>query len=393
MELTKSKKILFMISIILCNAAIMGESVAGVVFNNLYELFPEHIGVVNTIISIPMLTIMIGSLIAGGLMRKFSKKTIMLMGAVLFGVFGFCGAMIENVYYILAMRIFYGFGIAFINVSSVAFIAEMFEDENERATMMGFNNAGLAAMGVVMSLLASVLVVGGWKHVYFAYAVAIIMVVMILFFLPNIKPQKDVANEVVNKGKKDSFGLKFWVFLIAFTLFNMVYCTFIFYISTYIAENALGTASMAGYVNAAYTAGGFIFSLFFGKLYSKIKKVFPIVMYAIGAVCCVGLWQFPVASIFIVIGFIFGGAYNLLFTYAYAYCPTIIPESRIDDAMSMITCLYGLGCFAATYFATCMMGFFGGFAITPVYSVSALVAVVCIVIGIFVMKLKSPSEK
>ena len=45
----------------------------------------------------------------------------------------------------------------------------------------------MAAIGAVMSAVAGVLAVNGWKNAYYTYLISIPMILLVIFFVPRIQ--------------------------------------------------------------------------------------------------------------------------------------------------------------------------------------------------------------
>lgn len=383
-KMSKGKLVLFVITIMLSNIAVMGEMVITPIINSLYETYFENITAVNLIISTPPLVMIIASLTAPFLLKKLSKKTMLIIGGILFAVSGSLGAAIDNVWYIFALRIPYGIGIAFVNVAAVAFIAEIFTDDAKRGSIMGFYNAIMAGIGAAMSFISGYLAVSDWKLSYHTYWSAIPMVILFILFLPAIKPgaEEPQGNDVAIEKVKQPFGKQFWILIAAFVLFNVVYSLQFMFISTYVAENALGDSALAGTLVGLGTIGSFLFCLIFGKVYSKIGKNVIIIYYTAVLIGTILLWLFPTLVMSYIVIFLCGGAYGSAFSYAYAHSPAIVPESKIVGAIGIVTASYSLGSFLTPYFVTLTMGILGSFTVTPVFGVAGILMAVVVLLEI-----------
>ena len=191
-KMTKTQRILFYITIILVNIVVLGENVIIPITYNLYEAFPDHTAGVNFIISGPSIILVVASILAGKLLRRFSTKSILLTGGFLF-VFGTVfGLSIKTIPYIIFTRCCVGISEAFVNVAALAMIAEVYEDEQKRASFVGIFNAFMNLLGVVMGQMAGILAAVKWEYAYRVYWAAIPMVIMVIFFLPNFR--KDLKN-------------------------------------------------------------------------------------------------------------------------------------------------------------------------------------------------------
>ena len=384
-EMTKTKRTLCLIALMLTNLAVMNDLVIIPIISSFYQNFGDHMGLVNYIVSGPALIIVFTSLLASWLCRKLDKKVVLIAGALFFTVGAIFGAIVENSYYIAFMRTLVGIGAGFEQVVAVALIADVYEDENERAKMTGYYNATMSFVGIAYSYLAGVLANSGvWQNAFKCYWAAIPMLVFIFLFVPSVKPgERTAAADESGKKEKEALGFRFWVLEGSWLVANILFgSTVLYYVSVYIAENGLGDAAFSGTATSVKQIVGFVLCLFFGAIYSKLKRHTITVSYIIAAVTLVMMVVSPSKFGAVVIATICGCCYKLVFSYMYAHGFTLVPPSRIDDSVAITTAVYGIGTFFSTYFATWIMGLMHTDRVTETWVVSAVLFGVLAVIEI-----------
>ena len=82
-KLSKPKRILLLITLMLSNLVLMTESIMTPTVTTLYTMFPNGTAALNFAISGCYIVSIVMSLIIGKLTEKFSKKTLLTAGAVL----------------------------------------------------------------------------------------------------------------------------------------------------------------------------------------------------------------------------------------------------------------------------------------------------------------------
>ena len=85
-EMTKIKRTLCLIALMLTNLAVMNDLVIIPIISSFYQNFGDHMGLVNYIVSGPALIIVFTSLLASWLCRKLDKKVVLIAGALFFPV-------------------------------------------------------------------------------------------------------------------------------------------------------------------------------------------------------------------------------------------------------------------------------------------------------------------
>ncbi len=390
-EMSKGKRVLFLITIFLTNIAIMGDNVIYPIINNLYGEFYEQMGLVNYVVSGPLMIIFIMSLLATSLLRKISKKTMLIIGGSIFALSTIFGAAINSVAFMAVMRTFTGIGQALVNVAAMAMIAEVYVDEAKRGWVMGLYNSIMAGIGMLFSLISGVLATVDWRNSYRTYWVAIPMVIMMILFLPSIKPQNHEDKEEGGKTKapKEPFSLSFWVIIAAVALVTLAFNMMAFYVSVYVAEHNLGNEAVAGVMSSCISGGSMVFCLIFGWLYGKYRKNALMVCCGLLAVALAMLYFIPNVIVTAIACVMVGGSYGMTFAFSYAHGSAIAPEGRVDDAIGIATASYAISGFLSTYISTWLMGIMSETGLfTPTLVVPLASMIICLVIYPIITKEK-----
>jgi MFS family permease len=374
------KNALFVIAIMLSCVVIMGELIVTPIFYNIFAAFPDNALAANTIVSGPALMVVIASLLATVLMKRLSKKSIILFGTILFTLCGIAGGIFSSVYLILVSRLFNGLGVGLVNVAAFALIAEVYTDENKRATFMGVFNGVMAGIGAVLSILSGLLAVTLWRESFKLYYLGIPVLVMTAFFLPG-GTHESAAEDVSarNTVRRQPLGKTFWTMLGAFAFFSLAYGIIMFFTSTYVAENSLGTEVFAGTLTSLATVGSMVFCLAFGIVYRKFKQSTVLSGYCFAILGFLLLFFFPNRPVALVANVLFGGFYGIVYTYMLTHIPAIIPVERIDDSMGLITATYGIASFLLPYFVSALMSIFNIESITTIFGIGSLFGVLAVI--------------
>jgi MFS family permease len=358
-EMSNTKRILCLISIMLTSIAVMADLVIIPVISNLYQAFPDQVGIVNYIVSGPMLIIVGATLLATFLLKKLSKKIVIVAGGVIFTVGAIGGIILDSAIFMAVMRTLVGIGAGLVNVVGVALIADLYEDEIVRAKIMGYYNASLSLIGMVFSYFSGIIAAASiWQNSFKLYWSAVPMLIMLIIFVPSIRPvtAEETDTKLTDKSSKEPLGWRYWTMAISWLIMNILFgATVLYYISPYIVENGIGDSAFAGLATSVKQIVGFLICLGFGFIYAKLKKNTNVVCCLVAAASIIIMILAPSQFAAIVLGTIGGCAYKIAFSYAYAHGFVIAPKSRIEDAVAITTAVYGIGSFLSTYFATWLM--------------------------------------
>ena len=115
--------------------------------------FPIRVwGVLNFILSDPALIGIFVAPIVGKLMAIMRKKTLLIIGVVIFTIGAVFGIAIENAVYMAVMRAIVGVAVGIVAPVCMAIMADIFHDEKQLGSMIGIWNAGMSGIR------------GGFKH-------------------------------------------------------------------------------------------------------------------------------------------------------------------------------------------------------------------------------------
>ncbi len=380
LEMSKTKRVLCLIAIMFTSVAVMVDLAIIPIISDLYKNFGDQMNLVNFIVSGPQIIIVLASVLTTLLMRKVNKKTLLIVSGVIFTVGAVGGIAVVDPTYIAAMRALVGLGAGVLNVVAVSMIADLYEDGQTRAKITGYYNAALSLVGMVFSYAGGWMAVAfGWTSVWNIYWLAIPMLVFIILFVPSIKPagaDDEASAQTAKAATKESLGWRFWVMEICWFVLNVVFgATVLYFLSSYITENALGDASFSGTAAAVKSIVGFLICFAYGWISGKLGRQTNTVSCLIAAVCMIVLVIWPSQFNVLVLMTLAGCCYKISFSYAYSHGFEIVPTTRTDDATAITTAVYGLGSFVSTYYATWIMGVMGTELVTPTWVVAAIAMV------------------
>ena len=178
-------------------------------------MFGAYGDATNFILSGPSLLMIPAALVTGVLLKHFSKKTIFVIGALLFTIGGLsCSFVLDSALFVCAMRAIIGLSVGMVASCRTALIAESFIDENKRGTMMGLWNAGMAVLGMVIGLAAAALVDESWQSVFKLYWMAVPILIVIVFCVPRTAPRETCGSRAGGSRRfgrrgKDALGQAF----------------------------------------------------------------------------------------------------------------------------------------------------------------------------------------
>ncbi|WP_042160824.1 MFS transporter [Paenibacillus gorillae] len=275
---------------------------------------------------------------AGYLSRRFSRKSILVVGLLLYLIGGIGPAFVDSFNVMLAFRALLGLSIGLISPAFNALIAESFQGQ-ERMRMNGFVTAINGIGGAVFLSIGGIIASYGWRNVFLTYVYAIVLLIAVLWFLPKFPPKfpqaADGINTLVNTSKT-KIPRFFYLVAVAGGVHAMLYFLIPTNLSFYLTDNHIGSVTTVGYLSALSLIGAFIggvsvtvLSTFFGK---KLVPVLLITMAAGFAVFAIAHSVWTAALAVLLIGF----AEGLLFPLTFNKTAEIVPAERLTAAISIL---------------------------------------------------------
>lgn len=388
-KLSKARSALLIFAVVMSNVTVMGEFATFPIIDALYDHFSEQSFWVDTWLSLNQWIIVIFSIVASMLLKKISKKTLLMAGGIIFAIGGIFGAAVDNIVFMTAMRIPYGIGVAFCNVGAVAIVAEVYTDEDKMNFVMGIYNSLQAALGAGISVIGGYMAAESWAAPFKFFWMSIPMIIIFAVCIPYIKVENQPEEKkTAVSGKKEALGREFWLTTIAFILFASAYAIPSEYASSYVIENGIGNEVIAGYVGSLGTLGSFVFCLFYEKMFKKLNKKVIVLWYGLAAALILVLFAAPVKAVCLPTYFVLGGSMSIACTYTYAIIPDIVPASRVDDGIGIMTAACCIGYGIAPYLTSVIQTIVRSEAIMPTIAGAAVIVLLATVIEIPLSKKK-----
>jgi MFS family permease len=155
---------------------------------------------VKLVITLPALFIVIGSPIAGIIVDRFGRKSVLLISAILYGLAGSSGLYLEDLSAILVGRAILGLAVSGVMVSATTLIADYYEGP-ARAAFMGLQAGSMGLGGVLFLTLGGALAQQNWHFPFRIYLFAWSIVPLIIRFIaePDRSPKASTVSTTTNQ--------------------------------------------------------------------------------------------------------------------------------------------------------------------------------------------------
>ena len=390
LKMSKGKEILALVAIFCCGFAIMHDMALMVIYNELYNVFPDSPFGVNIIVSFTMAITMVGSLIAPLLLKKFSKKQVLVVTTFIFAVSAVFGASVVNIVYMNIMNAINALSQGVTLVCGAGLITDLYiNDEIKRGKVMGVYQGCMSLFGAVISALAGVMAMDSWTNVYNIYWFGFVAAVLMLLFIPKgIKSSDELPAETPDSpeapaasGKKSKFSANFWMTGLIFILSYFMYTFCIMFTSVYIEENNIGNADFAGMMVSICNIASFLCQISLGFIVQKFHRNTLRIMIVIGMIGSLAMY-FLTNSVGCIIGTILVGAsYATISSYSFIEMPSMAPAGKINLSISLCSVFTTVGIFVGANIATAVMS---ASSINTAILLGVFIAAVAFVLELFV---------
>jgi len=230
------------------------------------KAFPEASAQnVQFLMTMPGIFVVFFSLLSAWLVRKCSKKLLILGGCMCFLLAAVLALLFHGSLYLLwVWSAILGTGMGIVSALAISLITDYF-DGSEKAGLMGLQSCANNLGAMVMSLAGGVLASAAWYMNYFVLLLILPGLICCLLFIPRDNVQKQVpdsgsgSRKIAVNGIMIRYALLCMAFLVCF---NAVPAN----LSMLIAEDGTGNAMTAGIASAVSLLGGIVSGLLFEKM-------------------------------------------------------------------------------------------------------------------------------
>lgn len=329
----------FKIGVLFCAVIVtFGNMLAAPAVKLLQADFPHVSGLLlQWVVTLSSLFILPTLFLAGYLSKRISKKSILILGLVIYLIGGIGPAFMNSITWILVFRAILGLGIGFVAPTYNAVIAENTQG-TERSHMNGLVTAVNGIGGAIFLSVGGFIAAYGWRSVFLCYAYALVILLMVIFLIPKNKtlPLQKPTEPAAGSGTAAPLPRSFYGLVLGSGLHVMLFYVLPTTLSLYLAETHLGGTSTVGILMALSLLSVFAAGLSVTGLTHRIPNaVVPLALalYAAGFLMESMATNLVVAALSILM---IGFAQGLLFPVSLNKTAESVPKERITTAFSVL---------------------------------------------------------
>jgi MFS family permease len=298
---------------------------------------------IQMILTVPPLLTTISTLICGYLSRYLGKKTLVILGMILFGIGGITPAFFGDLGFLFVMMGIFGMGSGFLVPLSQSLMADYFEG-HEREEFMGYRSATASVFGMLFALLGGSLCAIHWQFTFLSF----LMVVPMLAFVIWKMPEPEIKSTGTMNTLAASLTGKMWLCIAGYFLYNVIGISVGTNAAFVMSSCGIGTRTI-GIIMAISSGGSIIAGLLLGCVTRLLRDRTLAAAMAF------------LATGFILLNFVRTPAAFVLASATYSFgfgifTPTMIlkiiscvPRHAAILALSIASCSMGVGQFASPH--------------------------------------------
>ncbi|MBP2643961.1 MAG: transporter [Firmicutes bacterium] len=333
--------------------------------------------------SIPM------SVVAGKLAKRYDKKSLIILGLLIYGVAGMLPFLAQTMNQILIARLITGIGVGLVLPLPNAMIAEHFTG-TQRQRMLGLATGVANIANVLDSIAVGFILLLGWRYPFLCFAVCLVIMVVAIFGLPKSAPNKQSSIEVVAHHLPSKNIPKITYALVVFMAINWMFFAFnIENMALFMTTENIGLPWMIGIAVCLPGGASIISGAIFPNFYSKTKNYIVFLSMAIFAIGYVALYfahSFETQSI---ANILIGLGSGMLAPYILNLTSQKVEKAHRDAAYGLVTSGIHIGFLLAPFAQLILATISGNESFRFLYGVSAAILIVSTIFAFFIAMKKS----
>ncbi len=258
--------------------AIMGTTIITPILSTISGSFPNVSDTaLKLLITLPATGILLICLTSSWLVKRFSKKRLILTGILLYGIGGLSGGFASIFPILLFTRAITGIGIGLIMPLVISSITDIYKGDDS-SKMIGLSTAICTLGGVVATVLSGLLAKISWRLPFSIYIIAIPVFIITAWGLPDLWKNKSKT-----KSGKIKIPVKVIFYVVQGFILSVVGIFFTTNISLYLSTENIGSSASAGAMMAVFFIGAIVTAASFSKISTRLKDwTIIILIFAVG---------------------------------------------------------------------------------------------------------------
>ncbi|WP_207694907.1 hypothetical protein DOK67_0002802 [Enterococcus sp. DIV0212c] len=234
---------------------------------------------IELITTIPSLFIILTVPFSQMFARKFGYKRSVQLGIVIVLSAGIMPVFVQSFWFIFFSRILFGIGIGLFNPLLFSLAGKLYQGK-ELSSVIGFQSAFEGIGGMIITFTVGQLLVMNWRGSFLAYLLALPVLLLFTWFVPDVSQERDEHNSEVKSQKINPSTYGYIALLI---LVVTIYMSVTVKITSLLLERGFGDATDGSNLIALVGLGAMTAGALFGSIVTMTKKwTLPIAFFLLG---------------------------------------------------------------------------------------------------------------
>ncbi|MBR5315498.1 MAG: MFS transporter [Firmicutes bacterium] len=318
------------------------------------EEFSEYPrAMVENLMSIPSFPIMIIIALTPFLLKHIKEKTMVVTGLFFIGVAGVIPFFVTSFPVIFASRIGLGIGIGLVNTLAVSLIGERYTGDL-RQRLQGIRCSMETLGEATLFFIAGQLLAFGWKAPFLVYGLALIILFIYIFFVPETENRREQNAQPEERKEKRKISPKSWSLIIKNALLGgLIVSTMTanaLRLSTYLVETSLGTATEGSTILSISIYAGFFGGFLFGFLANRLQKLLFPVSAILTAVGLFGIVSTESLVVITIAASVCGMFMTIILSHMFNSLSDQFPAEDLNTANAIVLVGCNVGSFVTPFF-------------------------------------------
>lgn len=276
-------------------------SAIGPALGEIGKAFPDaSVLQLQNVMTAPFLTAIVFSLISGKLLKFVSKKSIALVGLLIYSVTGILPAFATNIEQILILRLLTGVGVGLVLPLANAYIADYFSGPAVEK-MIGYASSVSNVANVAMSFIVGIIMVISWKMAFYSFSLILVILLIALFGLPKSSPRKGLVQKTAAQDRKgESLPGIVYLYALLMTLLWIVFAFATLNLALFITHENISPVWTIGICMLFPALGSIVAGIIFPPVRKALDRNFEttsLLIFALGFVLLFFSHSFPIVLI------------------------------------------------------------------------------------------------
>lgn len=310
------------------------------------------------LLTAPALVTIFAAPLAGWIGDRWKRVPLLVLGLVLFSVFGTAGLWLDRLDFLLASRFSLGIAMGLLMSSSSALIGDYYVGEI-RAKVMGYQGISNSIAGMLFISMGGALSGLGWRNPFTIYGVGVVIAVLAFLYLPEPPRHNNHSAESATPRVRTHWSR---LFLVYFTGFLGIICFFLIPVNVafILLERFEKTGLVVGLVMSSTTLMSAVSAGFFPRLVKHLgrERLFALTFSFMASAMWIIAWA-PTLPLLILGLLLNGCGLGLMFPNAGSAVLALSSQEHRGRVMGLMSSCFFLGQFLSPILTGIVKGAIG----------------------------------